>query len=49
VISTHRAHPALVSDADCLAAQNIRATCTPHDDNERRYTLTGLTPGFLDH
>jgi hypothetical protein len=42
VISHQRAHPALVSDADFLAAQTIRATCPPHDDGERRYRLTGL-------
>jgi site-specific DNA recombinase len=41
VISNQRAHPALVSDADFLAAQTIRATCPPHDDGERRYRLTG--------
>jgi site-specific DNA recombinase len=42
VISTHRAHQALVSDADFLAAQTIRATCTPHDNEARRCALTGL-------
>jgi hypothetical protein len=29
IVSTRRAHPALVSDDDFLAAQHIRATCTP--------------------
>ena len=42
VISTHRAHPALISDADFLASQAIRATCIPHDSDARRYALTGL-------
>jgi len=42
VISTHRAHPALVSDDDFLAAQHILATCTPHDDDARHYAMTGL-------
>jgi hypothetical protein len=42
VVSTSRSHPALVSDADLLAAQAVRATCAPYDDGERRYRLTGL-------
>ena len=42
VISTHRAHPALVSEAEFLAAQTISAKRTPHDTGTRRYTLTGL-------
>jgi site-specific DNA recombinase len=42
VISTNRAHPALVTDTDFLAAQAVRATCSPRDDGERRYRLTGL-------
>jgi Recombinase len=42
IVSAHRAHPALINDADFLAAQTIRATGTPHDSDSRRYALTGL-------
>jgi hypothetical protein len=38
VFSAHRAHPALVSDADFLAAQAITAIATP---KTRRFTATG--------
>ena len=42
MISTRRPHPALVTDTDFLATQAVRATCSPHDDGERQYRLTGL-------
>jgi DNA invertase Pin-like site-specific DNA recombinase len=42
VISTERAHPALVSDADFLAAQSITAVPVPRNGSTHRYQLTGL-------
>lgn len=42
VISARRTHPALVSDADFLAAQQITAIPMPADSRARRYRLTGL-------
>ena len=42
VFSAHRAHPALVSDADFLAAQAITAVPVPRNGAMRRYQLTGL-------
>jgi hypothetical protein len=42
IISTRRTHPALVSDADFLAAQQVTAMPTPADNRARRYRLTGL-------
>lgn len=42
VISTHAAHPALVSEADFVRVQQIRATPVPQDGSIRRYRLTGL-------
>ncbi len=41
-ISHELAHPALVSDADFLAAQEISALAAPADQSVRRYRLTGL-------
>ncbi|HEU5469080.1 MAG TPA: recombinase family protein [Actinophytocola sp.] len=42
VISKTRAHPALVSEDDFLAAQAINATPTPADGTSRTYALVGL-------
>jgi hypothetical protein len=42
VISNELAHPALVSDADFLAAQDVTALSIPADQSVRRYRLTGL-------
>ena len=42
VFSAHRAHPALVSDADFLAAQAITAVPVPRNGAEHLYQLTGL-------
>ncbi|WP_307834290.1 recombinase family protein [Paractinoplanes lichenicola] len=42
IISENRTHPALISDADFLAAQHVSAIHTPNDDSVRRYALTGL-------
>jgi hypothetical protein len=42
VISRRPAHPALVSEADFRAAQQISAAATPHDDQPQVYALTGL-------
>jgi hypothetical protein len=39
VISTDRAHPALISDADFLAAQTVTALAVPKDQAERRNPL----------
>jgi hypothetical protein len=41
-VSARPAHPALVSEVDFRAAQNINAAATPHDDGARNYALTGL-------
>jgi hypothetical protein len=42
IVSARPAHPALVSEVDFRAAQNINAAATPHDDGARNYALTGL-------
>jgi hypothetical protein len=42
VISPDRTHPALVSDDDFTAAQDITARAVPEDGPQRRYALTGL-------
>jgi hypothetical protein len=42
VISTRLAHPGLVSEADFITAQAIRATRATSDGNTRRYLLAGL-------
>jgi site-specific DNA recombinase len=42
IVSQHLAHPALVSETDFRAAQQISAAATPHDDQPRVYALTGL-------
>jgi hypothetical protein len=42
VFSAHRPHPALVSDADFLAAQAITAIATPKNQTLHCYRLTGL-------
>jgi recombinase/recombinase-like zinc beta ribbon protein len=42
VISPSRTHPALVSDEDFTAAQQISARAMPEDGQHRRYALTGL-------
>jgi site-specific DNA recombinase len=42
VISGDRTHPALVSDADFLAVQQIAALAAPQDGRVHRYQLTGL-------
>jgi site-specific DNA recombinase len=42
VISTHLAHPPLVSEDDFVTAQTITAVATPDDGIARRYLLTGL-------
>ncbi|WP_248294911.1 recombinase family protein [Actinoplanes sp. TBRC 11911] len=41
-ISADRTHPALVSDDDFTAAQEISAQAVPEDGSQRRYALTGL-------
>jgi hypothetical protein len=42
VISKQVAHPALVSDADFVAAQQVSAPPDPSDGKRRRYRLAGL-------
>jgi DNA invertase Pin-like site-specific DNA recombinase len=42
VISQRPAHPALVSEADFLAVQQVTAIAAPRDRVVRRYLLTGL-------
>jgi hypothetical protein len=42
VVHPERTHPALVSDEDFTAVQEITARATPEDGQQRRYTLTGL-------
>jgi site-specific DNA recombinase len=42
VISGDRTHPALISDADFLAGQQITALAVPADGRVHRYQLTGL-------
>jgi DNA invertase Pin-like site-specific DNA recombinase len=42
VICDDRTHPALVSDADFLAVQQITALAAPQDGRVHRYQLTGL-------
>ena len=42
VISRHPAHPALVSEADFIAAQNATAPRGPAGPATRRYLLAGL-------
>ncbi|QUH05987.1 recombinase family protein [Saccharopolyspora erythraea] len=42
VISKHLTHPALVSEADFIAAQHIRAARSPNDGATRTYLLAGL-------
>lgn len=42
VVSQRQVHPALVSEADFRAAQQISAAAIPHDDQLRVYALTGL-------
>lgn len=42
VISKQLAHPALVSEADFVAVQEITALPGPHDGGQRRYQLVGL-------
>lgn len=42
VISPDRTHPALVSDEDFTAAQEISAQAVPNDGQQRQYALTGL-------
>jgi site-specific DNA recombinase len=42
VISPTRTHPALVSEDDFTAAQQITAQAAPDDGRQRRYALTGL-------
>jgi site-specific DNA recombinase len=42
VISTRPAHPALVSEADFVAAQAVRASRATADNDHRAYRLTGL-------
>ena len=41
VISKHLAHPALVSEADFIAAQQITALPAPRDSGVREYRLAG--------
>jgi hypothetical protein len=42
VISRHPAHPALVSEADFIAAQDAAAPCGPAGPAVQRYLLAGL-------
>ncbi|GIE34869.1 putative recombinase [Actinoplanes italicus] len=42
VVHRERTHPALVSDEDFTAVQEITARSTPEDGQQRRYVLTGL-------
>jgi site-specific DNA recombinase len=42
VISKQQAHPALVSEADFIAAQEVTAQPRPRDGRARRYQLVGL-------
>jgi site-specific DNA recombinase len=42
VISTRPAHPALVSEADFVAVQAVRAARLPEDGAARTYRLAGL-------
>jgi site-specific DNA recombinase len=42
VISTRPAHPALVSEADFVAAQTVRAARATAENDHRTYRLTGL-------
>ena len=42
IISDKRTHPALISDADFLAAQHVTAISIPNDHSVRHYALTGL-------
>jgi DNA invertase Pin-like site-specific DNA recombinase len=42
VISADRTHPALVTDEDFTAAQEISAQAVPDEGQQRRYALTGL-------
>ena len=42
IVSRHRAHPALVSEREFVAAQQISATLAPADGRHRSYQLTGL-------
>ncbi|MDI6105923.1 recombinase family protein [Actinoplanes sp. NEAU-A12] len=42
VVHPERTHPALVSDEDFTAVQEITARATPEDGLQRRYALTGL-------
>jgi len=42
ITSSQRTHPALISDTDFLAAQDVTAISTPNDRAIRRYALTGL-------
>jgi hypothetical protein len=42
VISERPAHPALVSEPDFLAVQQVTAIPAPKDQGVRRYLLTGL-------
>ncbi|WP_179855077.1 recombinase family protein [Paractinoplanes atraurantiacus] len=42
VVSQERTHPALISDEDFMAAQEITAIAMPDDERNRSYALTGL-------
>jgi hypothetical protein len=42
VISTHPAHPALITQADFLAVQDLRAPRRTADGGHRRYLLSGM-------
>jgi site-specific DNA recombinase len=42
VLSTGRAHPALISEADFVAVQKVSAVSGPRDGGPRAYLLTGL-------
>ena len=42
VVSASTAHPALVSEADFVAAQQVRAARPTHDGEVRQYLLAGL-------
>ena len=42
VISERPAHPALVSEADFIAAQQVSALCVPADGEAHRYLLVGV-------